>query len=260
MFVPVIAMLCTEEDAKYSACIIRWASPTKLAISKSFYSLEEVEKMAAAHRCVNIFFPTRYDGPAFLKDQADKFELKTTASWHSWYIAKEGFNFAHWQLKSLQYRAQKALERQSQDVHSREYLDWINDRAVFYNNGFYDYIVRNAWPELGVKAISACVGKNYDELCRVHEHKSHEYGETNAWAKAIKLGDKYIVYGTGTDTCASDWLNFKIFWVFNSAAEMMDTLGRKEFACKEITEPGTITDLLDFVRRNNLEEKFVKEL
>lgn len=260
MFTPVIAMLCTKEDAKYNARIIRWASPTKLAISKGYYSLEEVEKMAEDHRCVYIFFPTRYDGPAFLKDQADKFEFNTIKSWYGWYIAKEGFDFTHWELKGLQYQAKKALERQSQDVHSREYLDWINDRAIFYNNGFYDYTVRNAWPELGVKAISACVGKKYDELCYVHKHRSHEYGETDAWAKAARLGDKYIVYGTGTDTCASDWLDFKIFWIFNSEAEMMETLDKKEFVCKKVTETGTVADLLKFVHRNNLEEKFVEEL
>ena len=161
----------------------------------------------------------------------------------------------HWR-----WAAEKYIEENSQDVHSKEYLNWIADRSVFYNNGFYDYAVRNNCAMTTIEVVKACMGKTYEELYTVHEHRSDEYGFMDAYTTAVRLGDKYIIYGTGGEVCSSDWMNFRVFWVYTSETEMMETLQSEGFSYKKIEKPSKVSRFFEFIKTHNMEDELIEKL
>lgn len=231
----------------------------KLYISQYREYADEIKQLAEENMVPFIWQRfSSYDNlvPEFVRNQEPRYENSIPGfEWKFFYefnIDKIPF---HWK-----WAAEKYIEENSQDVHSKEYLNWIADRSVFYNNGFYDYAVHNNCIMSDIKAVKACIGKTYEELYTVHEHKSDEHGFMNADATAVRFGDKYIIYGTGGEVCASDWMNFRVFWVYASESEMMETLQRKGFSYKKIEKPSKVSRFFKFIKTHNMEDEFIEKL
>ena len=254
--VPVIAMLCSKDMAKYNFRVILWSAPTKLAISLDHYSIEQVEELAARHKHITMFYPVKYDSPAFYIDNRDMFEVKQNSIFSSWIVAKEKeFDFNHWQLRDIQYRAKKALEEQSQDCHSKEYKIWLEEQAVYYNNGFYEADKRHGWEKTSYKDTAEKIAGGCKLIYEASEERWDKYSHASSWANIIKRKDKIIVYGNGEDICGSDWMNYYVFWLFDTEEEMktrMKTWKISKVENKDVTE-----DFIEFLNHNpKAKEKF----
>ena len=258
MFVPVIAMACKEKDSNHFAHAIQWAAPTKLAVSCDYYSLEEIERAAEKRRCPMVFLPGRfYEDPQFYKDNSDKFKEITVKGFYQWRIASPEFDFNHWELQRLQDFAKEALEKQTQDVHSKEWQKWLTEQAVYYNNGFYEADLRHGWGKTSIEDSVEIISGGCQLLYSAAEERWDKYSHATAWATVIKRKGKFIVYGEGCDVCGSDWLDFNVFYVFETEEEMfsrMKTWNFKKKESKDVTQ-----DFLNFVNyRPSLQKKFQK--
>lgn len=151
-------------------------------------------------------------------------------------------------LSYIQWQAKKEYDEYSQDVHSQEYKTWLQDRAVFYNNGFYEYSLTHSIKTRDVKTVSDTINARYEELYTCSEYKiekySGVYSEKDSSFTIAKYNGKIVVFGTGTDECGSDWLEFCIFHVYDKL-EDVDALKRPTVHVKKAN--GTdVTKLHDF--------------
>ena len=255
MFIPVVVMLCVPNDMKFGAQLLVWPEKTRLGITVDYKSEEDAQRLA--DKLDAVLIAGSYS--RFYTDQHEHFSRKGIM-FNEYLVADESYNYKHWQLSEIKWKAKKEDEARTQDVHSREYTEWLKERSEYYNNGFYDYAKKNDCKLSSLRAVKACVGKKYKELYSVHEHKHDTYSEMDAWATAVQFGNKYIIYGTGGESCGSDWMNFHLFWVYDTEAEMMETLNKDSFKYSPVKEQSPVSELFQFVSKHNLEEKFATKL
>lgn len=128
-------------------------------------------------------------------------------------------------LEIIQFDAKEELRLYSQDTHSPEFKEWLEDRATFYNNGFYEYAQENNIRTKDVKVVSDVINGRYEELYTCSEHKGERYSgvysEQNSNFTIAKYNGKIVVFGTGTDECGSDWMNFCIFHVYDKLEDVV---------------------------------------
>ena len=260
MFVPLVAMLCAEKNS-YCANVLKWTEPTNLAISKWSYTQEEAEELATKNRCVLLFFPVPWDGPAFFKESRKNFHEKCINGWEDWLVADEAFSYKHWQLSNLQYFAKEALEKNAQDCHSKEYNEWLKNKAVYYNNGFYEweekhYPLEERWmykPLRGIKECIEIINKNCKTLYTASMKEGVDGGTRSGSCTIVERKGKYIAFGEGGEICYSDCMSFYMFWQEDSLEELKKKLERNHFKLKSANEDAN-ERFVRFVKRHNPEE------
>lgn len=106
--------------------------------------------------------------------------------------------------------AEMEWQDETQDIHSKDFHDWLSERAQYYNNGFYE-ANQKLHVDPTVKAV-------LDKISLVHHfsyHKSDRYSNAQAWGTISLRNGIYYVVGKGYDECGSDWLDFNINHKFN---------------------------------------------
>ena len=194
--------------------------------------------------------------PDFIDEQLEHF-IETVKNYTVWYIADEKFDYNHNSLLYWQIKAEMLYKENTQDCHSKDFKQWLEDRAVYYNNGFYEFEQRNYCKTKSLEFVKTCISKKYYELFSVHQHEYHEYGFSDLQATAVKFGNKYIMFGTSSDTCGSDWIDSYLFWVFNTEEEMMKAIQHKNFVCKQIEKQHNASEMFEFISNHKLENAFV---
>lgn len=158
-------------------------------------------------------------------------------------------------LYTIQAEARKEDVQRTQDMHSLEYKNWLADRAHFYNNGFYEYACAHDICTTSTKLISDMINRRYEELFTCTEHVSEKYSGCYSVTYSdfiiARYGQKYIVYGTGTNECGSDWMDFYIFYTYDRL-EDIKALDRPTVHKKPAN--GTdITELYEFCAKHKIQ-------
>lgn len=149
---------------------------------------------------------------------------------------------------SWERQAKEYIQNNSQDTHSKEYHKWLEEQAIYYNNGFYDADKRHGWEKTSYRDTVERISGGCILLYSAKEDRWDEYSHATAWAKIIKRQNKYVVYGIGGVTCGSDWMNYSIFFTFDSEEKLNEKMKTWQLT-KEDNRDVTV-DFIEFINKN----------
>lgn len=153
-------------------------------------------------------------------------------------------------LADIQYKAEKEYAECSQDTHSQDFKQWVEDRSNYYNNGFYEYSQKHNIKTKDIRTVSDIINKRFNKMYVCYEHKSDKYSDVDSTFTIAKYGNKYIVYGEGTDSCGSDWMNFFIFRTYDKLEDVMEKELHRPTVRFEEAEGTDVLELYSFAERH----------
>ena len=248
MFTPVVFIANKHYDEVNEVAV--WINEKKLAYQTVKENVEIIaNKMSQHYRTVQLNFKFRdwysyawshiqYDTSRDYKPHWTIIDLET--------VAKED----KWLLEYIQDAARKEYIECSQDIHSPEFKNWLEDRAQFYNNGFYEYSRKNSVNTFNTKAVYDIINKRYTVVYRCSENESDKYSNRSSYFTVAKYGEKYVVFGEGTDECGSDWLNFYIFRTYDKLEDVIEKELLRPNVCFKEAEGTDVTELYKFAERH----------